>query len=391
MRRFGRQVECYLCGASNPADADFCTRCSGQLLKIGLESPEPPPIPETDPDSVEIDGQESDSPEPIETHVGAASRHQSLRSVEHRRLGAALGLSNGDDAAESFADTSSVATARPSAEIPVIGTRPSAYAGMPASDNEPGRLTYILLILLALSVGWLGWTAVRHEPVDVSVPDGIAFATTTIPPATTTTTTPPRTWTDSEVGGTFGTAFLDVTLFTCPAFDAESEEVGVEPIGEWVVEGVAIGPHTVLLDATSTRGASIAEIRGRRGSRALALLSDDESGALVATTDADITRNLELQSDPRGSDAYYVSRNDSTGETVVSEWPSMASLEVIVTDQGDSSGVRVRRERFGSPALIARTAERIVRIEIEDAKAPTSACDNVRFLEPAAPTEADTK
>ena len=76
--------ECYLCGAKNDPAASFCSRCSGQLLKLGSD-PEPQPEVVAEPELPVVEKKKSEK----------TSRLSQLRrksTLDDSRLSDALGL-----------------------------------------------------------------------------------------------------------------------------------------------------------------------------------------------------------------------------------------------------------------------------------------------------------
>lgn len=336
-------MDCYLCGAHNSADADFCERCNGQLLKIGLEpAPEVEEFVAPEPEIVE------EPPPPANT-----GQVESLKSVEHRRLSAALGLGKPaappptpqrprplDEPPEpSTGGVTGVPTARSTSGIPMIGTRAASVETSTIRDSDPGRKTAIALIVLAALVGWFGYRTLTSGAVDVP-PDELAFATTTsLRPTTTTTEAPVRQWTENEVLGKFSSVFVTVELYDCPAIETGKEEA----LDDWRTPGVLIDEHNVIFDGAELQGADIAVVRSRIGSETLGRLSAHGSGVGIVTSAAASNRNLKLIDAPEGEPTFWVTRDAETNGIVVSTEPLTSAGEavVIVSGQGDPLAVDI--------------------------------------------------
>ena len=339
-------MDCYLCGAHNSADADFCERCNGQLLKIGLE-----PAPEVE-EFVAPEPEIIEEPPPTNN-----AQVESLKSVEHRRLSAALGLGKPDTPPPApqrprpldeppepsnggvTGGVTGVPTAPSASGIPMIGTRAASVEASPIRDSDPGRKTAVALIVLAALVGWFGYRTLTSEPVDVP-PDELAFATTTsLRPTTTTTEPPARQWTENEVLGKFSSVFVTVELYDCPAIETGKEEA----LDDWRTPGVLIDEHNVIFDGAELQGADIAVVRSRIGSETAGRLSTHGSGVGIVTSAAASNRNLKLVETPEGEPTFWVTRDPETNGIVVSTEPLASAGEavVVVSGQGDPIAVHI--------------------------------------------------
>jgi len=262
-------VDCYLCGAHNSADADFCERCNGQLLKIGLEpAPEVEEFVAPEPEIVE------EPPPPANT-----GQVESLKSVEHRRLSAALGL------------------------------------GKPAAPPP---------------------TPQRPRPLD-EPPEPSTGGVTGVPTARSTSGIPMMT--ENEVLGKFSSVFVTVELYDCPAIETGKEEA----LDDWRTPGVLIDEHNVIFDGAELQGADIAVVRSRIGSETLGRLSAHGSGVGIVTSAAASNRNLKLIDAPEGEPTFWVTRDAETNGIVVSTEPLTSAGEavVIVSGQGDPLAVDI--------------------------------------------------
>ena len=89
----GSTSDCYLCGATNDADASYCVRCNGQLLKLPAFD-----LDDEDPSAAEASNSDpiAEAPDPEEQQARTrSSRLSQLRrksSLDHQRLSDALGL-----------------------------------------------------------------------------------------------------------------------------------------------------------------------------------------------------------------------------------------------------------------------------------------------------------
>ena len=336
-------MDCYLCGAHNSAEADFCERCNGQLLKIGLD-----PAPEAE----EFVAPEPEIPE--EPPPTSDSRVESLKSVEHRRLSAALGLGKPetppptpqrprpiDEPPESSPTVSAVPTATAASGIPMIGTRTASIDASPIREsNDPGRKTAIALVILAAVVGWLGYRTLTSEPVEVTAPAELAFASTTTRPSTTTTEPPARVWTTNEILGKFSSVFVTVELYQCPPEIVTGKEPAID---DWRTPGVLIDEHNVVFDGGELQGAAIALVRSRIGSETIGRLTSHESGLGVVTSSAASNRNMKIVDEPQGEPMFWVTLDAETNGIVVSTDPIRSTGQAVihVSSQGDPLQVEI--------------------------------------------------
>lgn len=375
-------MDCYLCGASNPPDADFCTRCDGQLLKIGLDA-EFHDEPELDELPGEVDG----APEDEADAPGTPKKLRQLRlkSVEDSRLSDALGLGAGEADGE-WDDDAPIAfpKAGPAAGIPMIGTRqppPTAEAMVERSS----RPVYVLLGMLFAVVAWMAYNALFIR--DDSLPESLALTNTTLAPQTTSTTeAPPRPWSSAEVGGKFGPTFVRVTLIDCPIEQADAP-IPTQPLEEWTVFGVTVNEHSVLVAGSDLRTADVATIRSRFGNTALARISLPKNGVGVATTDRSLNRTLSLVEEPIGNDVYFVSYDDEFATTTVTTERSDVPIEITVTDQGEATAVRLEQ---GIAELDLLHEISTYRTTIEENPAPRrggTICDDAPLIVDSTPTD----
>lgn len=379
-------MDCYLCGASNPPDVDFCLRCDGQLLKIGLDAEfdEEPLAPE----ALDEPALEGDSP----TDDGDAAsppkkrRQTRLMSVEDSRLEDALGL--GRSAAEDDYDDGDelvIPKAGPSVSIPMIGTRsPSVESG--GVSESRGHAAYVLLGMLCVAVMWMAYSTLFADDDD-GLPANLALTNTTLPPDTTPTTDPPpRPWSSAEVGGKFGPTFVRVTLIDCPI--ETTEGIATQPLEEWVVYGVTVNEHSVILPGSALRTADVATIRSRFGNTAPSRISRLPNGIGVVTTDRSLNRTLDLVDEPTGEDVYFVSYDDEFATTTVTTEKSDITIEVTVSDQGEATAVRLE-QAVADLDLLHEVST--YRTEVEPNPAPLrggTICDDAPYIVDSTPTEA---
>lgn len=334
-------MECYLCGAENSPDADFCHRCDGQLLKIAL-------VPEGEFDIVE--GAEEplfeEEEEEAEKSPSVRSRLTSIRSAEHRRLHDALGLGSSSDDDE---DGAAVPMVNPTS-VPMIGTRPGAFNATHAQQSGVSRPAVVLLTLLAAIVGILGYRTITNSST-ADPPPEIAFSDSTIPLPPVDTTPTLRPWTQNELIGKFAPTFVTVLLYDCPSGE------------RFVTTGVAVDDTNVLFAANSAPSFDAIVILSNLGNRAIALHNVHSSGANVATTWRSLSRTLDLTEAPEGDESFLISRDISTATTAVGASdetdPSSesaptstigpeapATMSIASTSQGDAVAVSIGEDRY---------------------------------------------
>jgi hypothetical protein len=358
------RVDCYLCGASNADDADFCHKCDGQLLKIGALEPEEP---------VEVEGElvvELDQ----EFEDEAPSRRRAMRSLEHSRLEAALGL--GDDLdPEDEPEAPSFSNAGNPGNIPMIGTRTAPVTFETSTSRESGgKFIYVMLALLTAAVAWLGYQTLV---IGSEGPENLAFNETAVEFNTTPVTVPEaRPWTESEVSSKFARAFVTVRLYDCPSEIKENTEAD----SERAVQGVAINNHNVIFNASDIRGADAASIRTQLGFSEIALINRSPEGFAIATTHRNLTRNLALAADPEGTDTYFMSYDTDLNLASIDIKPSSSDIEVSITEHGQPTSVRLDNTEVSLESLLALSAVAAEYEESEDAKRANSVCARSQFL-----------
>ena len=382
-----KPVDCYLCGASNPPDADVCERCDGQLLKIGLDA-EFDEDPEVVGDPVLVDG-DSDETEPADDEQNRPKKRRQprLKSLEDSRLEDALGLAGAEDEDdEDDYEPLLIPKAGPAVNIPMIGTRQPVGTVSGIASEKSGRLVYVLLGMLVVAVAWMAYSTLVAGD-DGGFPDNLALTNTTVPVETTSTTEPrPRPWSSAEVGGRFGSTFARITLIDCP--DDVVEGQGWIPVDEWTVYGVTVNEHSVIAPGSALGTADVATIRSRFGNRAYARISQLPNGILVVTTDLTLNRSLGLVDTPIGEPVYYVSYEDEFATTTVTTERSDIPIEITVTDQGEAIAVRLE-SRVADLDMLHDVAE--LRTEVQENPAPISGgtiCNDLPYLVDATAPEA---
>ncbi len=378
-------MDCYLCGASNPPDADFCERCDGQLLKIGLDAEFNDDVDEVlDPEIEESSDAPTDGEEEEPQEKPKKRRLARLKSVEDSRLESALGL-GGDDEWDDDPELV-IPKAGPAVGIPMIGTRASTVSSKAMLVEKDNRTAYVLLGMLVAAVAWMAYSTLYGS--SDQAPESIALVSTTAPVETAPTTVDgPAPWTGSEVGGRYGPTFVRVTLLDCP--DVRTQGARTEPLEDWRVYGVAVSEYSVVLPASAVRNADVATIRSRFGNQRPARLTVLPGDIAVASTDRALSRSLDTGDDPEGSDTYYVSYDDEVNVTTVLTEPSLVPVEIAVTDQGDVTSIRLDRSVAEIELLREIATYRTEILTNPTPVANPSACDEQEVIVDATPTETE--
>ncbi len=371
-------TDCYLCGARNDLESDYCVRCDGQLLKLPTEP--------TDLASTDLTEFIDDDIPDIEEDLVQKTKKRRARSgsVEDQRLSDALGLTADDDDVDpdDFIDTvvTSIPRATQSANIPLIGTRTGIVPQGSMHAKEFGIRTYILLALLLLATAWLGWVTLRADGSSLT-PDNLAFTNSTLPSVSTTTTEPVRRqWSEAETVGHYGPAFTRVQLFVCPAETPEGGLSKIQPVDDMWTSGIAVDEHNVLLNALDLRGANVAIVRARNGAQRLGVVIPGRSGTRIATTLSPISRTLDLGTSADGSPTFYLTYDHETNVVESHASPAGAAQELTVSDVGDLLEVRIGASRFDTDSL-RQINSRVEPVEDEDAPKPETICDRANQLE----------
>lgn len=372
-------TDCYLCGARNDLESDYCVRCDGQLLKLPTET-----VDLASTDSTEfIDDAIPDVEEDL---VQPKKRRARSGSVEDQRLSDALGLSGDDDDDDvdpDFIDpvVTSIPRATQSASIPLIGTRTGVVPQGSMHAKEFGVRTYVLLGLLLLATAWLGWATLSGDDGSSPTPDNLAFTNSTLPVASTTTTEAPRRqWSEAEAVGFYGPAFTRVQLYACPSETPEGGLSKIQSDADMWTSGIAIDEHNVLLSSSDLRSANAAIVRARNGVQRLATVIAGESGTRVATTLSPISRNLDLSEGAEGEPTYYLTYDHESNVVDSHSKPAGAAIELTVSDVGDLLEVRIGTTRFDTDQLLEINS-RVEDVEDEDTPKPETICDRANQLE----------
>ncbi len=328
--------DCYLCGARNEPLDDFCVRCDGQLLRLSSDEPDEPA------------GSEASVIDDVRSIVGdeQSTKPKQPRwrkgSVEDQRLSDALGLED-NSIDEQLLDTvvTSIPRANPSAEMPMIGTRPAGTQAVLHTSENPNRRTYVLLGLLLLATVWLGYTTLTES----SEPDNLAYTSaqstsTTI--TTTTTAVPTREWTVAEVDGRFGSAFVRAELFAC---EQSADENGVPVVvlaATGIGSGIAVDQYNSVLQISDLPNATAARIVGRSGTSRIARIDrDPDTGAIVATSHQATSRHLRLSDETEGDRTFFLHFDPETNAVQTSTTPVDGLDQIVVTNLGDVQSIRV--------------------------------------------------
>lgn len=374
-------MECYLCGAENSPDSDFCHRCDGQLLKISLESEAEFDAGEAAEEELFVE-EEEDEPTP-----SVRSRLPSIRSAEHRRLHDALGLGSG---AHESAEGAAVPKVTPTA-VPMIGTRAGAFDASQAQQSGVSRPAVFVLTLLAAIVGILGYRTITQTSTEEPPPE-IAFSGSTLPLPPVSTTPELRPWTQNELIGKFAPTFVTVLLYDCPSGE------------RYVTTGVAVDDTNVVFARSEAPSVDAIVILSNLGNRAIALHNSHASGADVATTWRSLSRTLDLTESPEGEESFLISRDISTATTAVGTSDETdptatststtvagpqepATISIASSSQGDAVAVSIGDDRYELDDLldVAR-----YRAELADgAKGdPSKPCEAAAGIVPATSAEA---
>lgn len=369
--------DCYLCGARNDLDADFCIRCDGQLLKLPSDALD---IAITDPEELIDDAipdvEEDVVQKPRRRRVGSGS-------VEDQRLSDALGLLAGDDDsdADGLLDTivTGVPQAKQSANIPLIGTRTGIVPQSALESKEFGARTYVLLVLLLMATAWLGWSTLTDGAQEAS-PDNLAFTDSTLPITTTSTTERPRReWSEAESSGRYGGAFHRVLLYDCPSVGPNGETVNIEPLDERWTAGIAVDEHNVIVDRATLPTANVAIIQARNGARRLAIVEAGPSETRISTTSSVISRNLDLAEAPDGEAIFFLTYDQESNAVESHRERTEEPLELVVSNYGELLEARVRRAKLPFDELNA-IVKRVEVVTEKDAPVPNTTCDRASQL-----------
>lgn len=341
--------ECYLCGAKNDPAASFCSRCSGQLLKLGSD-PEPQPEVVAEPELPVVEKKKSEK----------TSRLSQLRrksTLDDSRLSDALGL-GGEAPTPGIpeAQVTAVPKAKTATDIPIIGTMPGSSRGLRKED--PSRRVFVLLGLLVLAVGWLAWTT--FGSASAPEPDNLAFeetTTTTLLPTTTTTEAPIREWSQGDVDALFGDTMVIVQLIAC---------VGEEPTTVQT-SGINIDTNTTLIDTAPLPSARSARIFTPLGASREAIITTKSNGATVAVSPRRGSDSLRLGGEPVGENRFLLEFDQATNELTIDTVTSGEQLsgngtQLLVSNQGEAVEARIAGRTFDHEQL-ADSVDTLVSVE----------------------------
>lgn len=342
--------DCYLCGAHNDADASFCKRCNGQLLKLESSSPEP----ELDAISDEPDEAPVEQPS---SGNGPKSKTRGIRrgsTLEDSRLSDALGLGDAEPDNLELLNTEvrSVPKAKVASGMPMLGSRASSQRSL--RQEAPEKRTWILLGLLLLVTTWVGWNALRPTS-----PDSLAFtqdavaAPTTSTSSTTTTTTPPRLWSASEVTGTYGDAFVIVQLTECSATEtATAQSVGIN-----------VDRFTTLIDTSPLPGADVAQVFSLRGAaRGGAVLGTSDNGAPIAVFPVPRGRDIRIDAQDPGEAHFFLHLDENNLLAPVADSNVPGRTQVAVSAQGELVNIRIN----GQTLTAAEVSDAVDTVELRE-------------------------
>jgi len=353
-------LECYLCGAENSIDADYCYRCDGQLMKISPDFEEETEL------LIGVDEEliedEADSPR------FRRPRMRSLRSAEHRRLEDALGLNDEEEDEDGLYGTA-VPTVEPTA-TPVIGTRAGAFDGSRLETAEISRRTVVLLGFLALLVGFFGYRVITHEPNTALPPDELPFTNPTLPSIPETTVTTIRPWSQNELIGKFAPTFMTVLLYECP--DTGESNAWTS---RYVTAGIAIDERNVIFSSEGFPNFDAVVILSGLGNSAIAYPNVHESGAEVASTFRSFSRTLDLVEEPNGEETFLISRDIASATTAVATAQDLgddlfADIDSDETDEAeaDEDGPENTQVAMGTIGVGATTLGDAVAVFIDESR-----------------------
>ena len=377
-------TDCYLCGASNDHDAEFCIRCSGQLLRLHSDGPSTD-VPEQD-ESTEIE--DSDQAE-VEDPGRARRVFRRKNSVQDERLSDALGLSDDSHTTDpEFVEAvvTDIPRAMPSGDIPLIGTR-AGVVTQKSIDGNSNRRTFVLLGLLLLATVWLGWTTLRSNS---GVPDNLAFdvSTTTSTSSTTTTEPPRREWTAIEIENEFRDVFERVELFVCGAIDPANRQIISEELDDGIGTGIAIDRFNSLIDTSELPNANVAFLVSRQGIGRVALLQQSEFGTL-ATSHIPARRDLKLSERAAEEYRFTVNYDPESNRVSTATADNGTSPSVSVNAFGDAEAIRVGSQQIPVAELVGLGDMVVLVDEDEPINPQHSPCTQAAFsIELASTTEA---
>ena len=412
--------DCYLCGTDNPADADFCQKCSGQLLKLpaveddgldgageldgadkasddglskwmnekkaALGDDDVDADADTDADSGDIDddvdqglGDDKNQKDKEDAPGDAAAANPIKRrfqrtlstSVEDQRLSDALGLNKDIDELDYVkTEVTSIPTARAAENIPVIGTGGARPIDALTDDGPVGKIAYVVVAMLVLATGWFAYDSLLRERVALE-PDSIGFVdtTTTIPGSTTTTEAPDLSWTADDVQDEYANTIVRIVAFDCVA--------GVnEPLGE-PLTGVALDEKSVILDPSTPATADVVRIVTLSGSSRIGLVTEQD-GVLLATAGVRTRRHLDIE-ETSDEPAFYLGYDFESNRTTTTEAPQGLDAEIAVSRFGQVHEVRIG-DRATSAEALANINLDVIATGPQASQSPCNSAGNLEFV-----------
>lgn len=387
--------DCYLCGTANPASADYCEKCSGQLLKLpdapADTAPAAPAAPATQPDSP-VAGAPSEPPAPESAPQPPARKIHA--SVEDQRLSDALGLTEpanttehapvaamqsaepeqaGDELANPLDAAASAAGQDDFNTVPVlnianVNENPRGKLFTSRGDEEVGPIAWVIVAMLFAAVGWFGYSTLSKAP-DHPTPESIGFvAETTTAPPTTTTVPEVEPTTARDVDLAYSSSLVRIVPFQCAAGEGDQN-------GDPLV-GVAIDEQNVLVGTNLPAGTNTVRIISRTGATRIAILRQQD-GVTIATSPSQTSRNLEIES--FGSDtAFYIHYDLEDSDSLVTETSQNTDVEIEVSEMNEIHRVRVGTRSISAEELAAIDFE----VEIDETRLEngTSTCRQVTGL-----------
>ncbi len=385
--------DCYLCGTTNPLEADHCTSCSGQLLRLPGDDAE-----SDDPDELGDSANFDDpTPEPAPAPQKKSKlspmqrRLQSsvLSSVEDQRLSDALGLSKQSEESSSDDDiddgldqlhteVTSIPQTKAAENIPVIGTQGSSAIHY-KDDDEVGPIAYVITALLIVATIWFGYDSLFRDRGPQ--PDSIAFTdttrTSTSTSSTTSTQAPETTVPIDEVDFRFGPTIVLAVPFDCDISD--------DPVADPLV-AVAIDEHSVVLGNNLPAGVDAVQIVTRTGNIRVGVVHN-RGGINLASSNAPTSRHLSLDEVdyPVSSvqPAYFVGYDAEANLVYTTEASQSFDAEIAVSDKGEAIDIRIGGNSFAAEDLAS--IDITVELDGDPPGQRARVCDTAEVLVPVTP------
>lgn len=376
----GSNFDCYLCGSTNTADADFCANCSGRLLKIpdapvedevgaamdldGLDGTIP------DEDMFDDNSFEEVADEEPETPAGKSRRRRSIHtSVEDQRLSDALGLTEEEDELDRIdTQVTSIPTARAAENIPVLGTGGTSF--LAKDDDEVGPVAYVIVAMLIVATVWFGYDSLIRGR---QAPESIAFTgtTTTIAPATTSTIPDNQPWSLDRVDSHYGSTIVRLIAHDCDG--------GTDPSEPLI--GIALDEQSVILAPNAPAGTDAVRIVTRTGSSRSARVNV-QNGVRIATAVARTSRNLEIV-EAANESMFFVGYDFESNVVSTTETPQGLDAEISVSEFGNVHQVRIGESIISGSTLAAINVTADVNPEAEGGESVCAQSSQVALTAPA--------